>query len=128
MRVFRGEDESAELSGLTSSRGLSIWKDGDLVHLTDTAYGDIANLLYGLIRGEAEEAVSVAARKRLESVVTRSLTDPVQRPVAGWLLGGNQGGARGPGFPRGQGFRSGRGGRGLPAHQRVGNGGRWAPY
>ena len=128
MRVFRGEDESAELSGLTSSRGLSIWKDGDPVHLTDTAYGDIANFLDGLIRGEAEEAVSVAARKRLESVVTRSLTDPVQRPVAGWLLGGNQGGARGPGFPRGQGFRGGRGGRGLPAHQRVGNGGRWAPY
>ena len=128
MQVFKGEDESAELSGLISSGGLSIWKEGDSVHLTDTANGDIANFLLGLIRGKAEEVVSAGTRKRLESVVTRSLSDPVQRLVAGWLLGGNQGGARGRGFLQGHGPRGGRGGRGLPAHQRVSNGGRWAPY
>ena len=84
MRVFKGEDESAELSGLISSGGLSIWKEGDPAHLTDTAYGGIADFLLGMIRGKAEEAVSAATRKRLDSVVTRSLSDPVQRPVAGW--------------------------------------------
>ena len=135
MQAFRGEDVNAALSDLISSGGLSIWKEGDPVHLTDTAYGDIAEFLMGIIRGKALEDDSAAleddsaaTRKRLDSVVTRSLSDPVQRPVAGWLLGGNQGGARGRGFLRGQGPRGGRGGRGLPAHQRVGNGGRWAPY
>ena len=98
------------------------------MHLTDTAYGDIAEFLMGVIRGKALEDDSAATRKRLDSIVTRSLSDPVQRPVAGWLLGGNQGGTWGRGLLRGQGPRGGRGGRGLPAHQRVGNGGRWAPY
>ena len=128
MQAFRGEDENAALSDLISSGGLSIWKEGDPVHLTDTAYGDIADFLMGVIRGKAVEEDSAATRKRLDSVVTRSLSDPVQRPVAGWLLGGNQGRTQGRGFLRGQGPRGGRGGRGLPPHQRVGNGGRWAPY
>ena len=95
------------------------------MHLTDTAYGDIADFLIGVIRGKAVEEDSAATSKRLDSVVTRSLSDPFQRPVAGWLLGSNQGRARRRGFLRGQGPR---GGRGLPHHQRVGNGGRWAPY
>ena len=60
--------------------------------------------------------------------MTRSVADPVQRPVAGWLLGGNQGSARGRGFPRGQVYRGGRGGRGMPGHRLGHNGGRWAPY
>ena len=122
MRVFRGEDDSTELTDLTSSDGLSIWKEGDPVHLTDTAYSDIADFLLGLIRGKVDEEASAVTRKRLESVVTRSVVDPVQRPVAGWPLGGNQGSARGCGFPREQGFHSGRGGRGLPGHQRGGQG------
>ena len=95
------------------------------MHLIDTAYGDIADFLLGLIRGKVEKVVSAATRKCLESVVSRSLAYPVQCPVAGWLLGGNQGSARGRGFPQGQGFCS---GRGVPGHQRGGNGGRWAPY
>ena len=82
----------------------------------------------GVIRGKAVEEDSATTRKRLDSVVTRSLSDPVQCPVAGWLFGGKQGGARGRGFLRGQGPSGGRGGRGLPPHQHVGNGGRWAPY
>ena len=95
------------------------------MHLTNIAYGDIADFLLGMITWKVEEEVSAATRKRLESVVTRSVADPVQCPVAGWLLGGNQGSARGRGFPQGQGFCS---GRGVPGHQRGGNGGRWAPY
>ena len=100
------------------------------MHLTDTAYGDIVEFLMGIIRGKAlkDDSGPGATRKRLDSVVTRSLSNPVQRPVAGCLLGGNQGGTRGRGFLRSQGPRGGRGGKGLPAHQRVGNRGRWAPY
>ena len=98
------------------------------MHLTDTAYGDIADFLMGVTRGKSLEEDSAAMRKWQDSIVTRSLSDPVQRLVAGWLFGGKQGGARGCGFLRGQGLRGGRGGRGLPPHQHVGNGGRWAPY
>ena len=58
MRVFRGEDDSTELTDLTSSGGLSIWKEGDLVQVTDTAYGDIADFLLGTIRGKVEEEAS----------------------------------------------------------------------
>ena len=39
--VFRGEDDTTELTALLSSAGLSIWKEGDPVHLTETYYGDI---------------------------------------------------------------------------------------
>ena len=58
------------------------------MHLTDTAYGDIADFLLGLIRVKVEEASAScekATGKRLESVVTRSVADPVQRPVVGRL-------------------------------------------
>ena len=79
MQAFRGEDENAALSNLISSGGLSIWKEGDPVHLTDTAYGDIVEFLMGIIRGKAlkDDSGPGATRKRLDSVVTRSLSDPV---------------------------------------------------
>ena len=128
MKAFRGDDDKVELSTLTSSAGLSIWKEGDPVHLTETAYGDVADHLLSMITGRAVEAEPMLQRRRLESIVTRSAVDPAQRPVAGWLLGGNQGGQRGRGFLRGQGPRGPRGGRGMPGQQRGGNGVRWGPY
>ena len=90
------------LTDLINSGGVSIWKKGDLIHLTETAYGDIAELLVDTITGKSEAKTGTPARKRLESVVTRSATDPLQRPIPGWLVGGNQGGARGRGYPRGR--------------------------
>ena len=62
MQAFRGEDENAALSDLISSGGLPIWKEGDPVHLTHTAYGDIADFLMGVIRGKAVEEDSAATR------------------------------------------------------------------
>ena len=95
MRAFRGEDDGADLAVLISSGGVSIWKEGDPVHLTDTAYGDNADFLIDMVSGRAVEETATPTRKSLESMVTRSAADPVQRPVAGWLVGGNQGGCKG---------------------------------
>ena len=80
-----------------------------------------------IITGKSAVATGMTTRKRLESVVTRAATDPLQRPIPGWLVGGNQGGARGRGYPRGRPSR-GRGPSGAAVQWRGGNGGRWAPY
>ena len=96
------------------------------MHLIDTAYGDIADFLLGLIRGKVEKVVSAATRKCLESVVSRSLAYPVQCPVAGWLLGATR---AAPGAVASRGGKvSAAAEEALQAHQRAGNGGRWAPY
>ena len=64
------------------------------IHLTDTAYGDIADHLVKVVKGSGGgDQEDVPQRRRLESIVTRLGTDPAQKPVTGWLLGGNQGGA-----------------------------------
>ena len=133
MTTFASEEEPGELSNLVTSGGVSIWKEGDPVHLTETAYGDIAEHLVSTIK-EGDSSASVELlRKRLESVVTRSAADPAQNPLPGWLVGGNQGAQRGRGQARGApgGFSYNRGrgvGRGKPAQWRGGPGGRWAPY
>ena len=96
------------------------------IHLTDTAYGDIADHLVKVVKGSGGgDQEDVPQRRRLESIVTRLGTDPAQKPVTGWLLGGNQGGARGR-PPTGN--IRGRGGRGRAAGWRGRPGGRWAPY
>ena len=107
---------------------MSIWKEGDPAHLTQTAYGDIAEQIVNTAAGRGSEDAVAPARKRLESVITRSATVQPQRPVAGWLLGGNQGGARGRVYMRGSTNRGSRGARGGPAVMRGGGEGRWAPY
>ena len=96
--------------------------------MTQTAYGDIAEQIVNTAAGKGGENTATSSRKRLESIVTRSATVQPQRPVTGWLLGGNQGGARGRGYMRGSANRGGRGARGGPANMREGGGGRWAPY
>ena len=130
MATFASKEELGELSNLVSSGGVSIWKEGDPVHLTETAYGDIAEHL--IKQGDCIAGAEVP-RRRLESVVTRSAADPAHTPLPGWLVGGNQGAQRGRGQARGApgGFSYNRGrgaGRGKPAQWRGGPGGRWAPY
>ena len=127
MTTFACVEELGELSALVSSGGVAIWKEGDPVHLTETAYGDIAENLTNIIRqGDSSSSAAEVPRRRLESVVTRSAADPAHTPLPGWLVGGNQGAQRGRGgliYNRGRGF-----GRGKPAPWRGGAGGRWAPY
>ena len=83
MTTFACVEELGELSTLVSSGGVSIWKEGDPVHLTETAYGDIAEHLVNIIRqGDSGAGVEVP-RRRLESVVTRSATDPAHTPLPG---------------------------------------------
>ena len=87
---------------------------------------DIADHLVNVVKGSGGgDPEEMPQRRRLESIVTRSGSDPAQKPVPGWLLGGNQGGARGR-PPTGN--IRGRGGRGRAAGWRGGPGGRWAPY
>ena len=122
LKAFKGDADTAVLGDLISSGGVSIWKEGDPVHLTQTAYGDIVEQIVNTAAGRGSEDAVAPARKRLESVITRSAIVQPQRPVAGWLLGGNQGGARGRGYMRSSANRGGL------AVMRGGGGGRWAPY
>ena len=50
LRAFKGEEDTAVLSDLISSGGVSIWKEGGPVHLTQTAYGDIAEQIINTAR------------------------------------------------------------------------------
>ena len=133
MTTFASKEELGELSNLVSSGGVSIWKEGDPVHLTETAYGNIAEHLVSTIK-EGDSSASVELpRKRLESVFTRLASDPAQNPLPGWLAGGNQGAQSGRrqarGAPGNFSYNRGRGvGCGKPAQWRRGPGGRWAPY
>ena len=132
MSTFASEEALGELTKLVSSGGVSIWKEGDPVHLTKTAYGDIAEHLVSIIRGgDGNDSVELP-RKQLESVFTRSAADPAQNPLPGWLVGGNQGGQRSSGQARGAlgglSYNRGRGGgRGKPAQWRLGPGGQMGP-
>ena len=133
MTTFASEEELGELPSLVSSGGVSIWKEGDPVHLNETAYGDIAEHLISTIKEGDRRSSAEPPRKQLESVVTRSAADLAQNPLPGWLVGGNQGGQRGRGqarrAPGGFSYNRGRGAvRGKPAQWRGGPGGRWAPF
>ena len=63
------------------------------MHLTETAYGDIAEYLLDTVSGRAVVDTAGPPRKRLESILTRSASDPLHKPMPGWIVGGNQGGA-----------------------------------
>ena len=47
LSTFSGEDEDVVFQELLSSGGLPIWAKGDPMHLTTTAYGDVAAALLG---------------------------------------------------------------------------------
>ena len=84
------EYNSQELPSLHSSSGVTIWRGNDLVHLTNTAYGNITDHLVNVVKGSGGgDPEEVPQRKRLESIVTGSGFGPAQKPVPGWLLGGN---------------------------------------
>ena len=108
-----------KLSAKTSSAGLSAWLDNDPVHLTATAYKDIA----GLVLAQAAivaQGRGPTGRRRLNSIV------PVPQPTVhhpatvrepGWISGTENTNSRG-GFGRGRGQRwirgRGRGNRSYP--------------
>ena len=103
LRLAFGENEdNADLAGLISTGGVSIWKEGYPVHQTDTSYGDITEYLLDIITGHWPEEMYRPPHKCLESVVTRSTAVVQQRPLPGWRFGGNQGGSRGHGHMSGQ--------------------------
>ena len=82
------------------------------MHLTETAYGDIAEYLLDTVSGRAVVDTAGPPRKRLESILTRSASDPLHKPMPGWIVGGNQGGSTGCGNLSGQPRGRGRGARG----------------
>ena len=106
----------------TSTAGLSVWQEEDPVHLTSSAYKDIASL----VQNQAELAVQgkpAAGRRRIDSIVTSQLsatTPNIQEPG---LISGTEnerggfgrGGGGSCGFGRGQWNRGrGRGNRNFP--------------
>ena len=85
LRAFKGEVDNVALGDLISSGGVSIWKEGDPVHLTQTAYGDIAEQIVNTAAGRGSEDAGAPARKRLESIVTRSaIVQPQRRSQGGY--------------------------------------------
>ena len=111
-RIAFGDEDDTDLASLVSSGGVSIWKEGDPVHLTDTAYGEKADYLLEIVTGRWSEEKEGPQQKQLESVVTRSTAVVQHRPLPGWIIGGNQGGSRGCGNLSGQPRGRGRGARG----------------
>ena len=98
---------------------MSVWLEEDPVHLTASAYKDIASL----VQNQAELAVQgkpASGRRRIDSIVTSQLSvaTPTVLQVPGWISGtenvrGSGGGSRG--FGRGQRNRGrGRGNRNYP--------------
>ena len=74
--AFGGSNDTADLNQLLSSSGLSIWAKGDPVHLTPTAYGDLANILINKVSSATCVGAPLEKRRRIESVVTRISTVP----------------------------------------------------
>ena len=130
--AFGGSNDTADPNQLLSSSGLSIWAKGDPVHLTPTAYGDLADDLINKVSSATSVGAPLEKRRRIESVVTRISTVPktATTPVPGWILGDSSTPSRGRGGPgRGFGSGSGRGGRrGGPPGWRSTGGNRWNPY
>ena len=93
---------------LLSSGGLLIWSKDDPVHLTATAYGDVAAALVGKLNSPSGDQAGNTTRKRIESVVTRVQTPTKSAPTPGWILCDCAGPQRGRGGP-GRGFGRGMG-------------------
>ena len=69
--AFGGSNDTADQNQLLSSSGLSIWAKGDPVHLTPTAYGDLADVLINKVSSATSAGAPLEKRKRIESVVTK---------------------------------------------------------
>ena len=115
MSAFGG---GPRLIAKTSTAGLSVWQEEDPVHLTSSAYKDIASL----VQNQAELAVQgkpASGRRRIDSIVTSQLSvaTPTVLQEPGWISGTENvrgsGGSRG--FGRGQrNLGRGRGNRNFP--------------
>ena len=98
----------SRLMAKTSTAGMSVWLEDDPVHLTASAYKDIASLVHN----QAELVVQgspTSGRRRIDSIVTgqRLVPLPAVPQVPGWISGTE---SRGGGFGRG-GWGLGRGQR-----------------
>ena len=71
LRPSGGSNDTADPNQLLSSSGLSIWAKGDPVHLTPTAYGDLADVLINNVSSATSVGAPLEKRKRIESVVTK---------------------------------------------------------
>ena len=110
--AFRG---GPRLIAKTSMAGMSVWLEEDPVHLTASAYKDIASL----VQNQAELAVQgkpASGRRRIDSIVTSQLSvaTPAVLQVPGWIsgtenVGGGFGRGGSRGFGRGQRWNRGRG-------------------
>ena len=72
----------------TSTAGMSVWLEEDPVHLTASAYKDIASL----VQNQAELAVQgkpTSGRRRIDSIVTSQLSaaTPTMLQEPGWISG-----------------------------------------
>ena len=101
------------LKAKTSLAGMSVWLEDDPVHLTASAFKDIASL----VQNQAELAVQgrpVQSRRRIDSIVTgqQLVPAPALLQVPGWISGTEshkKSGGFGQGFRRGQRWNRGRG-------------------
>ena len=66
---------------------MPIWSKGDPVHLTSTAYGDLAAALVGKLNSTSGDKAASTTRKRMEIVVTRMHMPKKSALTPGWILG-----------------------------------------
>ena len=83
--IFDGKDVVFE--ELLSSGGLPIWAKGDPVHLTPTAYGDVAAALMNKLKSTGGENQMSSTKKQTESIVTWVQNKAKETPTPGWILG-----------------------------------------
>ena len=62
LSAFTAEYNSQELLSLNSSGGVTIWREDDPVHLTDTAYVDITDHLVNVVKGNGGGDLEEARR------------------------------------------------------------------
>ena len=127
---FSGEEEDVVFDELLSSGALPIWAKGDPVHLTLTAYGDVAAALLGKLNSPSGESQPNAPRKWIESVITRMQTPAKSAPTPSWILSDCAEAQQSRGGPgRGFGRGGGRGGRRrIPPGCRGAGVNQWNPY
>ena len=97
LTVFSGNYDT-DLAELVSSGGLSVWTNGDLVHLTPTAYGDLAENMLKLVASTPTESCQIQPRRKIESIVTRATEPVATAPTLSWIIGNNMS-VRGLGDP-----------------------------
>ena len=81
LATFSAEEEDIVFEELLSSSGLPIWAKGDPVHLTPTAYGDVAVTLMDKLISPGSENQTSSTRKGIKSDVTRSQITAKEAPT-----------------------------------------------